>query len=905
MASITSSTGLASGIDYSKIIDSLMQIEQQPVTVLQTRIDSINTQKAAYTDLSGKLTSLKADGTTLRRSQTWTAADAASSNESIATATASTGARPGSYQMVVAQLATTQQSVSTGYSGSSAKVKAGTLTFETGGGSLSHTTDLEDLNGGAGVSRGSFKITDASGNSAIIDTSSCVSLDDVISKINTSLDVSVNASVQGDKLVLTDDSGGAGTLKIKDLANGTTAKNLGIVGSATAGVLTGTDVNYISNATTLASLNDGRGVATTSTGKDFRVTISDGSTFDVSLTDARNVGDVVNAINTASGGKVVASVPTGGNGISLADQTGSGSISVAALNGSTAAADLGLAKTGTGGTLAGSDVVSGLNTVLISSLNGGKGFSLGTISIQNRAGASANVDLSSATTVADVIKTINAAGINVTASLNDAGNGIALTDKSGGTGSLTVGDVSGTTAADFGLTGAVAADTVQGKNLDLQWVSGSTPLTKLNGGHGIGQGQFTITNGAGHVATIDLTENDTTLQNVIDKINAAHLDVTASVNSTGDGLQLTDSSGGAAQMVVKDLTGSAAEDLMIDKTATAGVIDGAQRKDVSILATDTLDDVVSKINNADAGVVASLVDDGSGTNSTRLSLTAKNSGLAGQVSINSGTTGLGITTLVNAQDASVFYGGNTSGKTLMVHSSSNTLTNVISNVSVDLVSASSNPVTVTVTQNIDGVVKAMNDLVTNYNATADQITTYTAWDSDTETGGVLMGDSTTLEIQSKMSTIINSVNKTSGTYKTMMSVGFSIDDNGDMAFDEDKFRAAYAKDPDSVQKLFTEVESSVGSDGKKTVQTPGLGYVIENTINQLTDPIQGSIAEENHTLDSRVSQFNDRISELNDLLAKKKTRLQTQFANLESVLSDLQSQQTALGSLSSASASSK
>ena len=80
MASITSTTGLASGIDYSKIIDSLMAIEQQPVTVLQTRIDSINTQKAAYTDLSGKLTTLKATGTTLRKSQSWQAADAASSN---------------------------------------------------------------------------------------------------------------------------------------------------------------------------------------------------------------------------------------------------------------------------------------------------------------------------------------------------------------------------------------------------------------------------------------------------------------------------------------------------------------------------------------------------------------------------------------------------------------------------------------------------------------------------------------------------------------------------------------------------------------------------------------------------------------------------------------------------------
>lgn len=905
MASITSTTGLASGIDYTKIIDSLMSIEQQPVTVLQTRIDSINTQKAAYTDLSDKLTTLKATGTTLKKSTTWTAADAASSNESVATATASTGAKPGSYQLTVAQLATSQQSISSGFAGSASKVGAGTLTFEVGGGSLAHTTDLDDLNGGAGISRGSFKLTDASGKSTIIDTSSCVTLDDVLSKINTNLDVSVSAAVQGDKLVLTDDSGGTGVLKVKDLANGTTAKNLGITGAAVAGTVTGTDINYISKDTDLASLNDGRGVATTKTGNDFSVTTSDGSTFNVSLLGCKTINDTLNAINTASGGKVVASAPSGGNGITLADQTGSGAITVAALNGSTAATDLGIAKAGSGGTLSGSDVVSGLNTVLLSSLNGGSGYAMGTISIQNRAGGTASVDLSSCTSVADVLKTINAANASVTATLNAAGNGIALTDTSGGTGNLVIGDTIGTTAASFGLAGTYAKDSVQGSNLELKWVSGSTELANLNGGNGVDAGTFTITGSTGRFASISLTDNDKTLQDVIDKINASNIGVTAGVNTTGDGLLLTDAGAGATQMTVKDVTGSAASDLKISGTATNNKIDGAQKVTVNVLATDTLNDVVSKINSAGAGVTASLVDDGTGTNSTRLSLAAKHSGLTGQVSISGGTTGLNVSTLVQAQDAAVFYGGSADGKTLMVKSASNTLSNVINNVSVDLVSASSNPVTISVTQNIDGVVKAMNDLVTNYNATADQITTYTKWDSDTETGGVLLGDSTALEVQSKLATLLNSVNKTSGTYKTMMSVGFSVDDNGDLAFDEDKFRAAYAKDSDSVQKLFTEVESSVGTDGKKTVKTPGLGYVIENSINTLTDPVSGKISEENHTLDTRITQFNTRITELNELLDKKKTRLQTQFANLESVLSDLQSQQTALSSLSSSTASSK
>ena len=38
---------------------------------------------------------------------------------------------------------------------------------------------------------------------------------------------------------------GAGTLSIQDLNNGTTAKNLGIAGSATGNTLTGSNINYI------------------------------------------------------------------------------------------------------------------------------------------------------------------------------------------------------------------------------------------------------------------------------------------------------------------------------------------------------------------------------------------------------------------------------------------------------------------------------------------------------------------------------------------------------------------------------------------------------------------------------------------------------------------------------------
>ena len=68
MAQITAGVGLVSGINYTDIINQLMTLEQQPVNTLQTRIDAINQQKLAYTDLSTRLTSLKLSGTKLKKS---------------------------------------------------------------------------------------------------------------------------------------------------------------------------------------------------------------------------------------------------------------------------------------------------------------------------------------------------------------------------------------------------------------------------------------------------------------------------------------------------------------------------------------------------------------------------------------------------------------------------------------------------------------------------------------------------------------------------------------------------------------------------------------------------------------------------------------------------------------------
>ena len=366
-------------------------------------------------------------------------------------------------------------------------------------------------------------------------------------------------------------------------------------------------------------------------------------------------------------------------------------LSIAPQNGSEAASDLGL-TTATGNTIQGDALIAGLDSVLVRSLNGGSGVPLGTISITDRSGHSGDINLSGATSLSDITNAINTntLGIGVTASLNTSGTGIQITDSSGGTGNLIIGDVSSTTAAALGIAGTFTnTQTDTGVNLQRKYVSLNTSLSSYNNGAGVSLGEFQIQNSTGAVTDINLAQGTyNTIGDVINAINSKNGGVTASINTTGNGIQLTDTAGGSGKLTVTDLAGgTAAADLNIAGTATGTTIDGAEQKTISVSATDTLASLQTKINQLGFGVTASIVNDGSSGSPYRLSLTAVNSGEAGRVIVDSGTTNLGFRNLVNAQDAAVFYGGSGGTQPLLITSNTNQLTNVIKGVTVNLVSA--------------------------------------------------------------------------------------------------------------------------------------------------------------------------------------------------------------------------
>jgi flagellar hook-associated protein 2 len=912
--SISTGVGLISGINTADLIDQLMAIESRPKTLITNRNTVLSSQQVAFQEVNAKLLAFKLKATALSNANTFSATSGASSNESVLGVTTTRSAVPGTYNFTVDRLVTTQQTITSGYADADATpVGAGTLTFEFGDGKLESDTALRRLNGGEGVTRGKIRITDRSGATAVVDLSKAITVDDVLEAINTASGINVSASIGGDGLVLTDLTGAVtSNLRVDNVGTTNTATSLGLAGNVAASSLTGAAINTIGRKTQLTDLNDGNGVRVNGSAADFRVTTRDGASFDVNLSTADTLGEVIDAINAASGGSVTASVGASGVGLSLLDNTaGGGTFTLAALNSSNALADLGL-TTGDGdndGDIDGERLVAALNSKLLANLNGGSGVTFSSddrISITNRNGAATVVDLTGARSISEVVDRINNAGAGVTASLNSVGSGLLLSDGTGGTGNLIVADVAGTLATDLGLAGSVAADSVDSGNLQVQYINEATRLSALNGGAGITRGKFTLTDSSGASATVDLTQGDElTVGDVIAEINSRGLAVNARINDTGDGILIEDTGPGTVAIAVTESGSRTAKDLgILGAAASAGAdIDGTFERTITIAADDTLNDVRDKLNNAGFGLRATVINDGSGTNGYRLSIQAGAAGKAGAFLLDDGGIGLGATNLVEAQDSVVFFGNSDPAKSLAIIGTSNALSTVVPGATINLKGVGS--ATVTVSRDDSAVTKEISGFVDAFNGIIDTFNKYDTYNPDTNKRGLLLGDGTLAQVRNSLYRLLNNRNgDVQGQFASLTQVGLRVGTGAKLVFDEAKFLAALDEDRAAVVQLFSLKETQTdATTNETTITAGGVAVRIDQLLANLTDASTGLVPGRVNTLSDQIDLNNDRIAAFDKLLAQKRDRLERQFAAMESALADIQGQSSALTQLSNLAAS--
>ncbi len=288
-------------------------------------------------------------------------------------------------------------------------------------------------------------------------------------------------------------------------------------------------------------------------------------------------------------------------------------------------------------------------------------------------------------------------------------------------------------------------------------------------------------------------------------------------------------------------------------------VDGTQTSVHITTSNNTLQGVMQAINDADAGVTASIVNDGT-AHPYRLAITSDQTGMANSVTIDdqldlSGKA-LNLDTKIDAANSHVVVNG------IDIYRSTNTISDVISGTTLNLVGLTGTgpATTITVGPDADAMVTAMKSLVTAYNDINTYISGQTTYNSQTKTAGVLSGDSSLRDIQSRLQSIVTqSVSNSFTSLSVLSQAGVSFNRDGSLSLDESKFRNALANNLTSTAALFLGngalTDTRVTYSGQTSATQPGT-YSIDVTSLATQASIAGSITFDSLAQDELITITN-------------------------------------------------
>ena len=204
---------------------------------------------------------------------------------------------------------------------------------------LNTSTNVSDLNGGTGITPGSFFITDRAGTSGAVTISSSMTLANVITAIgNVSSNLTASINSSGNGITIRDTSSViTNSLTVSEVDGGRTASSLGIVGTKD-GNIEGMDLNAaLSTNTKISELNGGDGL----TLGDIKI-INGAASGVVSLSSATTIGGVIDLINAAASGTVTASIDSAGTSLQVVSNNSSTIAVVNNVGTDTTAEELGI-----------------------------------------------------------------------------------------------------------------------------------------------------------------------------------------------------------------------------------------------------------------------------------------------------------------------------------------------------------------------------------------------------------------------------------------------------------------------------------------------------------------------------------------------------------------------------------
>jgi flagellar hook-associated protein 2 len=302
----------------------------------------------------------------------------------------------------------------------------------------------------------------------------------------------------------------------------------------------------------------------------------------------------------------------------------------------------------------------------------------------------------------------------------------------------------------------------------------------------------------------------------------------------------------------------------------------------------SLRDLASLINadaNNGGAVRADVVYDGSGY---RLLVLGTESGAAEDVTLTSSIAGPGGGAFLDAaagqsaSDATLEVFG------LTVTRTSNTVSDLIPGVTLELHAASASAVEVQVERDDAAIGDKLQALADAYNDVVEFIDAQSRFDAQTERAGPLSGDGALRGVQMRIQRLASvGVSIPGNAFTSLAGFGVSLDDDGRLALDRDALANALAADPQAVRQVLS-------GDGT----TDGIALAFVRAIDPLIEEGSGMLAVRNDALDARLEGLDRAIERLEQRLERREELLVAQFTRLESAIATLQAQGSALAGLS-------
>lgn len=313
---------------------------------------------------------------------------------------------------------------------------------------------------------------------------------------------------------------------------------------------------------------------------------------------------------------------------------------------------------------------------------------------------------------------------------------------------------------------------------------------------------------------------------------------------------------------------------------------------------DTPQDIVDAINASSAGITAQLVNTGDGSGSPYQLMLTGPLGSTGAFTLNTnygaggGSPGLTFSNTNSARqtaaDAIVKVDG------VSYTRSSNTLSDVVAGLTINLKSTTSAPASVDLTRDtsaiktkIQALVTAYNDAITIFHDVSDPKSTLDTY------GKTLLGDSTARSLKAQLRSMIVGPSSTPGkSINSLWQMGLSIDQTGVMALDATKLDSVLATNYTDVVKAFT---GNQNGSGVYTVASSGIaGDAFKKLTNILSKT--GPLLTQSESATTRNTKYQADLTKLQTRMDALLLRYKKQFASMDSMVGSINTQKTSLKS---------